>query len=72
METTKSGPLVRPVLSEAAERWIDGELDSATYFAEARRVAAARAQAEVDGRLRRNHSGNSSPWGRLGDYRSPE
>jgi len=72
METTKSNPLVGPVLSEAAERWIDGELDSATYFAEARRAEAARARAEVEGRLRRDHSGNSSSWVRLGEYRSPE
>ena len=56
MEATKSSPTVKPVLSEAAERWIDGELDSATYFAEARRAAAERARAEVVGRLRRNHA----------------
>ena len=67
METTKSNPLVGPVLSEAAERWIDGELDSATYFAEARRAAAAQARAEVVGRLRKNHSGNSSSWVRWGE-----
>jgi hypothetical protein len=72
METTKSSPLVRPVLSEAAERWIDGELDSATYFAEVSRAAALRARAEVDGRLRRDHSGNSPHWGILGEFRSSE
>jgi hypothetical protein len=72
VEAAKSGLVVKPVLSKAAERWIDGEVDSATYFAEARRAAAVRARAEVDDRLRRNHAGNFFPWVRLGEYRPAE
>lgn len=43
-----------PVISEAAEGWIWGGLDSSEYFAQARRLARERARVEVELRLRRN------------------
>jgi hypothetical protein len=45
---------VRRVVSERAERWIGGELGSASYFAYARRESVLLARAEVVARLQRN------------------
>ena len=46
---------MRPMVSDAAKQWIQGEIRSSEYFADAREAAAARARADVMARLRLNH-----------------
>lgn len=54
-------PSIRPVVSEEAQRWIEGTFEPTAYFAVAREVEIARAQAEVVRRLR-NHRPVLSWW----------
>jgi hypothetical protein len=44
------------MISDAAEQWIQGEIRSSEYFADAREAAVARARADVFARLRLNHN----------------
>lgn len=46
---------IKPVVSERAQRWLLGEVSARDYFAQARKEAAARARAEISGRVHRPH-----------------
>lgn len=57
-------PVMRPLVSHEAERWIEGTVEPGVYFAFARAVAMERAQAEVVRRLRNNRSTLFWRWSR--------
>lgn len=50
-ESAPRNVTVGPVVSELAQRWLDGDITSEDYFAQCRRKANAEAQAHVAGRL---------------------
>ncbi len=51
---------IKPVVSDFARRWLQGELSSRDYFQQAREKATERARADVERRLRKARSAPAS------------